>query len=816
MRDYSKSRVGRLFGASALSGLFMVVAGGQAAAQAEAAQGQGATVDEVVVTAARRAQDVTEIPYNITAVAAAQVTRTGVTSVEDLSRQVPNLVVTSSGAQFMGAQRQIMRGLNASASRNGVALEQNPVSTYLGNAPYANFFQVKDIERVEVLRGPQGTLYGAGALGGAIRLIPTEPVLGQFSGSATGSAGLIEHSKDYDYSGDLLVNLPVGETFAIRLGGGYAYTGGHIDQLEVWQRANGDPLGAPIMVDPTSPLTSPAATYDRLDSNWSKTTNFRIAARWKPTDELDVTLAHNISRVNGYGPNVDTPAFNGGPDQLLPSVVYPDTGEYEVIMRGIQPFARKSQMTTLDASYDLGFATLSATASYFETEGETYVDGTWGTLALPPAYLPYYTGTPANPRFNSIQRYNDSNKVSTQEVRLVSNGGETFDYVAGLFYQAEKSGADWHGFDPGQTAYNALPGVTTPGYGPGPGDRLWLNGGFNKFKDMAAFGELTWHVNDRLDLTAGARVFKQKLDRAAYNLSPVFGIREIVDNSVEFNDSKFRFNATYEYLEGHRAYFTFSQGFRRGGANTFTLTGFLREPAVLATYEPDAVDNYELGVKGRFSNGWLYTADVFIGKWHDPQIGGFTPINFWPAVFNGKEAESKGFEAELSGRIIEGLSFSAAYSYTDAKLTEDFCVPAGDGSGRPSPDGDVPCAINGKSGTVLPSAPKHSGTVTLNYERPITDDDTLVATLNANYKSETRQTLPTAGARYVLLPSYWLVNAYAGWEHGPVTLGLYMRNVLDERVVFGANTRITAFAPIDLYETVGRPRTTGLELTYRW
>ena len=121
MREYSKSRMRQLFGASALSGLFMVIASGQAAAQTEAAQGQGATVDEVVVTAARRAQDVTEIPYNITAVAAAQVARTGVATVEDLSRQVPNLVVTSSGSQFMGAQRQIMRGLNASGNRNGVS-----------------------------------------------------------------------------------------------------------------------------------------------------------------------------------------------------------------------------------------------------------------------------------------------------------------------------------------------------------------------------------------------------------------------------------------------------------------------------------------------------------------------------------------------------------------------------------------------------------------------------------------------------------------------------------------------------------------------
>ena len=185
-------------------------------------------------------------------------------------------------------------------------------------------------------------------------------------------------------------------------------------------------------------------------------------------------------------------------------------------------------------------------------------------------------------------------------------------------------------------------------------------------------------------------------------------------------------------------------------------------------------------------------------------------------VVNGSEAESKGDEFELSGRLTETLSFSGGYAYTDAKLTEDFCLPSGDGSGRPSPAGDIACAIRGAKGNRLPSAPKHSGTFTLNYAQPIGANDTIIGTLNANYKSSTRQSLPTNNQRYPLIPSYWIVNAYAGWEHGPITAAVYVRNVFDERVVFAQNARITRYAPIDLYETVGRPRTAGVELTYRW
>lgn len=814
MSQARKNRINALLGASALGGILGVL-GAQPAA---AADEKSTTIEEVVVTAARRAQDVTQIPYNITAVGAEQVQRTGASTVEDLSRQIPNLVVTSSGNQFLGAQREIMRGLNASSSnRLGVTLEQSPVSVYLGNAPFANYFQVKDLERVEVLRGPQGTLYGAGSLGGAIRLIPTQPALGKFEGHLTATAGVISHSSDQDYGGDGVVNLPLGDTFALRLGASYDYAAGFIDQFGIFQRNGGGPLGQPVLVNLAAPLTSPAATYSIKDVNWSKTTNLRAAARWKPTEKFDVTLAYNSSMLHGLGPNFDTPAYQGGPDPLSPSVVYPRTGEYEVVQRGLQPYSRHSEMTTLDASYDLGFATLSSTSSYFETRGETYYDGTWGVLGLPPAYVAYYTGSPANPRFNAIQRFDDRDRVVTQEIRLVSNTHGPIDYIVGLFYQKEANKTVWNGFAPGQIAYNNLPGVTVLGFNPvNPSDRIWDVGGTNRFTDKAVFGELTWHASDRLDVAGGVRVFKQTFNRTVNNINPVFGLAETGSNSVDFSDAKYRFNATYEYMAGQRVYFTFSQGFRRGGANSFSLGGFLREPTALLNYVPDSVDNYELGAKGHLPNGWRYSADAFVGKWHDLQIGGFTAVNFWPIVFNGKEAESKGVEFELAGRLSQRLDFQAGYAFTQAELTENFCLPSGDGTGRPSPAGDVACAIQGVKGDTLPSAPRHSGSFTLNYEQPIFAADKLVATLNANYKSSMRQTLPITGQRNPLLPAYWIVNAYAGWDHGPITLAAYVRNVFDKRVVFSQNARITSFAPIDLYETVGHPRAAGIELTYRW
>ncbi|MGA0604666.1 TonB-dependent receptor [Phenylobacterium sp. VNQ135] len=811
MRRKQSARIGQLLAATALTGLSALVG-----ATPSAAQQAPAELDELIVTATRRAQDVTEIPYNITAVSAQSIERAGVASIEDLSRQVPNLVVTSSGNQFLGAQRQIMRGLNASANnRNGVALEQNPVSTYLGNAPYANYFQVEDIERVEVLRGPQGTLYGSGALGGTIRLIPQAPKLGAFEGRIKASAADVAHSEEYDYGLSGVVNIPVGETLAVRLSASHDREAGFINQYGIFARDGDGPLSDPILANPGSPLTSPASMYDKKDVNSSRATNVRAAVRWEPVEAFDLTLAHNYSRIKGFGPSYDTPEYDGGPDPLAPSISYPDTGEYELVSRSLHPFDRTSNMTTLDASYDMGFATLSSTSSYFETEGDVFVDGTWGNLALPASVLPYYTGTPVNPRYNSVYRFGDETTSKTQEFRLVSNGEGSFDYTVGLYYQKEKNPSAWVGYAPGQSAYNQLPGVTFPGFGPGGADEVLFDvSGVNHFTEKAIFGELTWRPIDRLELSGGVRVFKQKLRRDVSNLVPLYGLVENSTNKASFSDAKFRFNATYEYMPGHRAYATFSQGFRRGGANAFALTGFLREPESLLRYQPDSVDNYELGVKGRFANGWRYTADVFFAEWKDPQIGGFTAVLFWPAVFNGEKAESKGFEFELSGDITDELSFQGGYAYTKATLTEDFCVASGDGSG--APNGDIPCAISGAKGTPLPSAPRHSGTFSLDYERELNNENSIVASINANYKGKTRMNLPTVGARYPTIPSYWLVNAYAGWNRGPVTASLFARNLFDARAESAINTRITPYAPIDLYETVGRPRTVGVELAYRW
>src|SRR5271170_3681093 len=195
----------------------------------QTAQTSSDVIAEITVTATRREQTLQEVPYSLTVVSAEQLTNNGVTDIASLAAQVPGLSYNDFGARLAAAETPIIRGLNGtgeSADRPFRTFEQSPVGTYIGNSPINGYFQLDDVQRVEVLRGPQGTLYGAGALGGALRVIPNSPELGNFAGNVEASAGRLAHSSGTSYVGSAMLNIPIGDTLAFRASGKYAYEPG--------------------------------------------------------------------------------------------------------------------------------------------------------------------------------------------------------------------------------------------------------------------------------------------------------------------------------------------------------------------------------------------------------------------------------------------------------------------------------------------------------------------------------------------------------------------------------------------------------------
>jgi len=803
---------------AAITGGFAIFIGGEAVAQSPPAQSDelATAIQEIVVTASRRQTSVEDIPYNISAIGADTLARTGANDLAHIANQIPGFNYEDRGPRFAGSTVPIMRGLNASdTDRPGMVFEQMPVGTYLGNSPTVGYLPVTDLERVEVLRGPQGTLYGAGSLGGAIRLIPNSAKLGEWSASVEAAGTNTAHSSDVGYMGSLLLNMPLGSVAALRVSARQEHQAGFIDQFGIMAR-DGDPVrGVPLLATPGDVANSSAIYTSRKDANDADITSGRIGLLIRPNDDLRIELTYNGSYLKGVNGTQDGPTYRGGAAPWDSRVTLPGSGEYEIVNSTLSPYFRHTNMTSLDASYDMGFATVSSTTTYGETWAVTGSDGNVLILGLPATYLPYYTGSPINPRYVATMTDSDSEHRLMQEIRLVSKAGEHFDYVAGVYYEHDSRRLIWDIYEPGTTAQTQAGGgpvVTTS-----PDGHTFVEHAPQQFKETALFGEFTWHVTPSWQITGGGRFFHQTQtqvqDFTTYIISQTGGNT----SSSSLTDHIFKLNTSYQFATRQHAYATFSQGFRRGGTNAFPLTGFYQESPDILQYKADKANNFEVGVKGVFDNGFRYTADVFYINWDDPQIGVSTP-NTWPVVVNGGKATSKGLEIELHTPLFTPrLNLVLGYSYTDAKLTEGFCRPVGDGTGLPG--GYIACGIQGRDGDRLPGTTKNDASATLSYTQPI-GTRKILYTVNANYRGSSLNSLGTIANDFtpVELAGYTLVNgsiSLQATDH--LRIGAYVSNLFDKRAVLGAPQRGVEFLGnlAEIY-TINRPRELSLRVSYDW
>lgn len=805
---------------AALTTSLAIFAGREVAAQTAppASADISATVQEIIVTASRRSTTVEEIPYNISAISGDALNRAGITDFADLANQVAGFNYEDRSPRFAGSTVPIMRGINASnTERPGIAVEQMPVAIYLGNSQTVGYLPLMDLDHVEVLRGPQGTLYGAGSLGGALRLIPKSPVLNEWSGTVEGSVGDVAHSSDVDYYGYAILNAPLGPIAALRLSGRYEHQAGFIDQYGIMARQGNLLTGVPVLANPADVADSPAVYYSKKDVNYDDISSDRVSFLLQPSEALRIELDYNGSYVQGIGSPQDDPSYAGGPAPWDPRITFPATGNYQIVNSTLAPYFRHTNLANVDVSYDAGFATVASTTAYGDTAAVTGQDDDVQILGLPSTYLPYYMGNPINPRFVGTNNYTDTEHRFTQELRLVSKSGEHFDYVLGAFYEHDTRNLIWDIYEPGTTAQSVASGglyVNTSADG-----HTFYEHAPQEFNEGALYGELTWHVTKRWQVTGGTRFFHDTLAQDQNFYSYIIGQAGGNSSSDSTSHHIFKLNSSYEFADDHRVYATFSQGFRRGGVNAFPVTGFYQESAEILTYKPDTTNNYEIGVKGVFEGGLRYSTDVFYIDWKNPQIGLSTP-NTWPVAVNGKSAVSKGFELEITTPlVIKNLELTFAYSYTDAKLTQGFCLPGGDGTGNPN--GFFPCGIQGFSGERLPGTTDNDGSATLTYSQLLSARRTIIYSITENYRGSVLNSLGTVVNNAIPLTTlggYALLNASISatlTDH--LQVGLFGSNLLDKRAVIGAPVREVPFLGnlANIY-SINRPREMSLRLTYNW
>ncbi len=687
--------------------------------------------EEIVVTAQKRTESVQDVPISISVVSGDALIKQGASSLVDYNGYVPGLQVTSGGSP--GQATVTLRGIATLNSNQtvGVYVDDAPVGSS-GIWARSGLFSLDllpyDIQRIEVLRGPQGTLYGASSIGGLLKYVTVTPSLSTFSVRGGVEAFSIDRASNAGWAGQVMANAPVVEG-KLGLTASFAWrkTPGYIDDVSVPLREQND--------------------YDQRGG--------RVSLLFKPADALSI-------RLGGIWQNVKS---DGN------TTIAGDVATGKRVGNGWsnnnftdEPFTKTFHYYSATVDYDFGFATATSATSYSTARTRQRQDA---TIALLPALGPGFI-TPFQLGLNL--------KKWTQEVRLTSVSGGTFEWMVGGFFTDERSqnfqdidsflAAD--GSSQGSLAHIELP---------------------TKYKELAFFANGTWRPSDWFNLSGGIRCARNK-----QRFNPVIN-GDFVNADARPGRSResvvtYSVSPEFHLSKDAMIYGRVATGYRPGGPNILF-------PAVPPELGSDRLTNYEVGVKADLLDRRLsFDVAAFYMDWSDIQVAG--QIGTTSYGTNAGSAVSKGIEGSVTLRAAAGLTLSATASYTDAKLTED-----------------TPALVGGLDGDRLPYAPKFSGSLSANYDFAISDGAR--ATVGAGVRRTGRrwsmvQSNPTA----VPVGAYTLVDANAAVTFaGRWTLRAYARNLLN---TYGENSRqvITdeLSSPAYLAIVPVQPRTIGVALDF--
>lgn len=778
------------------------------------AQGAGAADDSIIVTATRRGTTIQDTPINISAIGTEELKSERLDDIRDLGAFTPGITVTDTGPR--GSASIVMRGLSADDTGATGSNYDNAIGTYLGEVPLYLDFKLIDIQRVETLLGPQGTLYGLGTLAGAIRYIPERPDASKFSGYAHGRAYDVAHSSGLGYSGDAAINLPIiKDVLAFRTATGYYYDPGFIDYPY-------------LLKEPGVSLAQPGTSADPMGTAEQQADNFRGKKdlNWEKTITTRNQLGLTLPDFNAYFTYAFQQTKTGGRQATGGGVV--GEGKYEAPWRYAEPSKRKSHLVSMELEAQLGdFAKASWVSAYTYTKNDTTSDVTDLLLDLDYDYELF-------PSFSGYTRNVNSRKQFNQEIRLVSTHGGPINWVVGGFYNMMKYKMNSQETLPGFAEFAASPtgSAIYGGYYDGlvrPDGAEYVSFTRSKSEEMAVYGELSWHILPQWQVTAGGRYFRYDTTITGGSDTPMTGggrIRmpypslEIDPNRVRSGSADddgfvWKFNTSYEFSKDLMAYATYSKGYRIGGVNRVVPCilplaagqNLCALPSEL-TFGPDKVKNMELGVRGQFFDRRLSTSlSLFQVKWDGIQLGSSTVNGNIGITANGGKAKSQGVDFSFNARLTDRFSLRGNYSYLDAKLTEDVpnLLSVAGGTKVGVYDGDR-----------LPGSAKNSGALAAMYTLPM-GENSLKLNWTATYTGGLL-TRPGARGGGERLPSYVMHRASVTYATDAWELSLFANNIFDKYAITGVSNDLTRFGQINdgivgryYARSVAQPRVVGVE-----
>lgn len=763
------------------AGLLMIPAGLAGLGAATPAQAQ---LEEIVVTATRREASVQDIPVNISAIGGDQIEQQGFDDLSELVSYVPGINVIDQGGR--DGNRIVVRGLNAEPISNSFGQENGggTVATYVGEIPLYVDLRLNDLERVEVLLGPQGTLYGAGTMGGAIRYIPKKPNFEDSSFDVRLDAYTYAEGDGVSSDMGFTFNLPLSDQFAVRGSIDNLDDKGFIDYPFVVQQ--------PGVSEPDPDFSDPAARAANFspveDANTEEALSGRVALRWVPTDTIDATLTYYFQQTEHGGRNVS------GQRGTVPA------GEYESPFRVIEPNDRDSDLISLEIVADLGFAELTSATGIGGVEESGQRDQTDLLITLDYSYETF-------PTFTAFTFEDEETETFSQELRLVSTGDGPLSWIVGAFFN--------------KNDYRALSSEFTPGYGAfvGPGFRQDLNdleyfeADISELEETALYGEVGYNFTDQWSVTLGLRLYDYTLDTAnltefPYFTTPAdfqpFGLGAIdsqlqLARNQSFDGDLFKINTSYAFDNGNLVYFTFSQGYRVGASNggedcpdvfvpgnqSLCLLSpgqqFGPNPGDIAQinerdYFPDTVDNFEIGAKTTWLDGNLtVNGSIFFIDWQDPQVA-TASVNAGTAItVNAAGAETSGIDLAANWQVNDNFTVRGSFSFTKAELTE--AVPSL--IRTITTPGFATAFEDGVAGDRLPGSPETQFSIFGSYSRALAGGNMLV--VDGGYAWQDDVISLTGGRGDSLkLDSYGRAALNVGYLAETWSATLYVDNLFDE------------------------------------
>jgi outer membrane receptor protein involved in Fe transport len=732
---------------------------------------EATALEEIVVTAQKRSENLQDVPVSITAIGSERLDQLQVSDMADYMKFLPNVSIQTPAPGF---SRIYMRGVASGENSNhsgplpsvAVYLDEQPVTTISGPLD----IHVYDIERVEVLSGPQGTLYGASSQAGTIRIITNKPSTAGFAASYDLEVNKIAHG-DVGYGFEGMVNQPLSDNIAVRLVGWALHDGGYIDNVES------------SLTYPTGPVTVRNTALAENDYNEVDTYGARAALKIDLDENWTISPSIIAQRTEADG----NFSYDPGKGKLKVARFRPESGDdrWAQVAATIQ-----GKVANLDVTYAGAHLNRWINGQSDYSDYSFFYDTLFG-------YGSYWLDDAG--RNIDISQYIQSKDVFTKtshEFRVSTPAENRLKVTAGLFYQRQE-----HNIQQRYKIDRLSSDIEVTGWA----DTIWLTKQLRVDRDLAAFADAGFKLTDQLTLNGGIRFFKSKnslegffgysdgyssrtgeaacFDATRVQGSPCTNLDAVTKDTGE----TYRVNLQYDVSDDVMVYGTYSEGYRPGGVN--------RRGG--GPYEPDFLKNIEFGWKTSWlGNSLRWNGAVFSEKWDDYQFS-FLGQNGLTIIANGGKAKMKGLETDLSWRVTGGLTLTGAAAFTDAKLAEDYVPVPGS-----------PAAA--EKGDRLPVTPKFRGNINARYEWTL-----------GEYEAHVQSSLVHAGSAWPDLrsadravigkfPAYTTVDFVAGVTNGSWRMEAFAKNLFDENGQIGRSVACAASVCSRVFVTPIRPRLMGL------